>query len=176
MSNQLQHFRQSIDAFMKQHPQSPLDRQQKRQFNGLNYYPEDKALIFEVDVEPIESLEALHIPTSTGQDVSYTRWGKATIEVNGEAATLTILSDSSGGLFLPFRDATSGKETYGAGRYMDDHRPAIEYIGRNRLRLNFNYAYAPYCAYSPDYSCPLPPRENWLSVPIRAGEMNTDIG
>lgn len=174
MSKQLQQFRQSVDAFMKQHPQSPLDHKQRQQFTGLNYYPENKELIFDVDVEPIESLEELRIPTSTGQDAVFTRWGKAKIKVNGEVATLTILSDGSGGLFLPFRDATSGKETYGAGRYMDDHRPAIEYIGRNKLRLNFNFAYSPYCAFSPNYSCPLPPNENWLTVPIRAGEQITN--
>ena len=176
MDKQLQQFRQSVDDFMQRHPQSPLDRKRRRTFTGLSYYPENPDLIVEVDVEPIESLEALHIPTSTGQDVPFTRWGKVSFQVNGQAATLTILSDQSGGLFLPFRDATSGRETYGAGRYMDDHRPAIEYIGRNRLRLNFNYAYSPYCAYSADYSCPLPPRENWLSIPIEAGEKDFPSG
>ena len=170
MDKQLQQFRQSVDDFMGQHPQSPLNRKQQRRFKGLPYYPENPDLIFEVDVTPIESLDALIIPTSTGDEVHFTRWGKVSFIVNGEQATLTVLSDQSGGFFLPFRDATSGKETYGAGRYMDDHRPAIEYIGRNRLRLNFNFAYSPYCAYSSDYSCPLPPRENWLTVPIRAGE------
>lgn len=168
--SQLQQFRQSLDSFMGRHPQSPLTRKQQRQFQGIEYYPENEALIFELDVEPIESLETFNIPTSTGSNVSFTRWGRVSFLVGGEQVMLTILSDQSGGLFLPFRDGTSGKETYGAGRYMDDHRPAIEYIGRNRVRLNFNYAYAPYCAYSSDYSCPLPPRENWLTVSIHAGE------
>ena len=170
MDKQLQRFRQSVNDFMHRHPQSPLDHNQRYNFTGLPYYPENPDLIVDVDVEPIESLEELNIPTSTGQDVPFTRWGKVSFQVNGQKATLTVLSDQSGGLFLPFRDATSGKETYGAGRYMDDHRPAIEYIGRNRLRLNFNYAYSPYCAYQSGYSCPLPPLENHLSVPIRAGE------
>ncbi|MGB1249161.1 MAG: DUF1684 domain-containing protein [Candidatus Promineifilaceae bacterium] len=170
MTTQLQQFRQSIDDFMKRHPQSPLDRKQRRGFQGLSYYPNNPNLIVEVDVKPIKSLETLAIPTSSGAEANYTKWGKVTFAVDGEMTTLTILSDQSGGLFLPFRDATSGSETYGAGRYMDDHRPAIEYIGRNKLRLNFNYAYSPYCAYNPNYSCPLPPRENWLTLPIHAGE------
>ena len=68
---------------------------------------------------------------------------------------------------LPLRDATSGKETYGAARYLDiEQRPTDEYV------IDFNLAYNPYCAYSEDYVCPFPPRENWLSVPIRAGEKN----
>ena len=73
------------------------------------------------------------------------------------------------GYFLPFRDATSGKETYGAGRYLDVPR------GENgQVVVDFNYAYSPYCAYGDAYSCALPPRENWLTVPIEAGEMDLD--
>ena len=70
-------------------------------------------------------------------------------------------------LFVPFRDATSGKETYGAARYLDiEEKPAEEHV------LDFDLAYNPYCAYSDDYVCPFPPRENWLTIPIRAGEKN----
>jgi len=69
-------------------------------------------------------------------------------------------------LFIIFKDATSGKETYGAGRYLDLDRHGDEIV------IDFNYAYNPYCAYNPDWSCPLPPAENWLKVPIRAGEKN----
>ena len=68
-------------------------------------------------------------------------------------------------LFVPFRDATSGKETYGAARYLDiEERQADDYV------IDSNLAYNPYCAYSDDYVCPFPPQENWLTVPIRAGE------
>jgi len=74
-------------------------------------------------------------------------------------------SGNSRSLFLPFRDATSGKETYGAGRYLD-----LDVRG-DEVLIDFNYAYTPNCAYSADWSCPLPPAENWLEVPIRAGEM-----
>ncbi len=68
-------------------------------------------------------------------------------------------------LFIPFRDATSGVESYGAARYLD-----LEVAHNDRYSVDFNYAYNPYCAYSDAYVCPLPPRENWLGVPIRAGE------
>ena len=68
-------------------------------------------------------------------------------------------------LFIPFRDTTSGSETYGAGRYLD-----LEPEDDGTYVLDFNIAYNPWCAYAPQYSCPLPPRENWLTFPIEAGE------
>jgi uncharacterized protein (DUF1684 family) len=81
-------------------------------------------------------------------------------------AAQVMLYSSAGSheLFLPFRDTTSGKETYGAGRYLDLHAHGDEVV------VDFNYAYNPNCAYNPDWNCPLPPAENWLKVPIRAGE------
>ena len=113
--------------------------------------------------------------TSTGEMRLYRRYGRITFQVNGEEAQLTIYSDPHGqDFFLPFRDATSGKETYGAGRYLDNHRPALTPLANDQFQIDFNFSYNPYCAYNPHYSCPLPPRENWLSVPIEAGEKNYD--
>ena len=73
-------------------------------------------------------------------------------------------------LGLNFAYATNGKETYGAGRYMDNHRPGLELVSSTEIEVDFNFSYNPYCAYNSSYSCPLPPRENWLKVSIRAGE------
>jgi uncharacterized protein (DUF1684 family) len=78
---------------------------------------------------------------------------------------LTLYRGTDGDLFLPLRDATSGDETYGAGRYLE---PLM--LDDGRVLVDFNYLYNPYCAYNDAWSCPLPPRENWLTVPIRAGE------
>lgn len=168
---QLRQFRRQVDQFMAHHPQSPLAPDQLATFAGLAYYDPDPALIFDLAVEPVADAALLTVQTSDGDERRYRRWGRVTFAIDGQPATLTILSDRHGhGLFLPFRDATSGKETYGAGRYMDEERPAIQRLGGGRVRLDFNYAYNPYCAYSPDYSCPLPPHENWLPVAIRAGE------
>jgi uncharacterized protein (DUF1684 family) len=109
--------------------------------------------------------------TSTGDTRQYRRWGHFTITVAGQSGELTIYADTYGGdLFLPFKDATNGAETYGAGRYMDNHRPAIQRLQGDTYRIDFNHAYNPYCAYNLGYSCPLPPRDNWLKLPIRAGE------
>lgn len=90
--------------------------------------------------------------------------------MDGQGVGLTVYRDpEGGGLFLPFQDATSGHETYPAGRYLE--LPVLE---DGRIRLDFNYAYHPFCAYNANYSCPMPPIENKLDVPIRAGERNPE--
>jgi uncharacterized protein len=168
----VQEFRQAVDDMMAHHPQSPLDDEQRQTFTGLHYFPYNEELALEVEAERLPEDEPIvTMMTSTGDTQQYRRWGTFTFEVDGQPATATLYSGPHGhDFFLPFRDATSGQETYGAGRYMDDHRPALRRLAGNRFRVDFNYAYNPYCAYSEDYSCPLPPRENWLPVPIRAGE------
>lgn len=104
--------------------------------------------------------------TTTGEEQVYSRFGLVRFQVDGLPAQLTLYASAgSHDLFLPFRDATSGKESYGAGRYLDLHTHGDE------VAIDFNYAYNPNCAYNPEWSCPLPPGENWLKVPIRAGEM-----
>jgi uncharacterized protein (DUF1684 family) len=170
--NQVEDFRQQIDEFMKHHPQSPLEHEQRHDFEGLDYYEENEALILDVMVERFPDDEPIiTMQTSTGDTQQYRRWGHFSFEVEGKEATLTIYSDPHGHeFFMPFRDSTNGNETYGAGRYIDNHRPGMRKFGSNRFEIDLNYAYNPYCAYSPAYSCPLPPRENWLKVPIRAGE------
>jgi uncharacterized protein (DUF1684 family) len=157
---------------MKLHPQSPLDEEQRQEFAGLNYYDYNEALVLEVNVQLLpEDEPIITMQTSTGDTQEYRRWGIFTFEVDGVEASLTIYSDPLGQeFFMPFKDATNGQETYGAGRYMDDHRPGFRRIGSAGFEVDFNYAYNPYCAYNLNYSCPLPPRENWLKVPIRAGE------
>ncbi len=170
--DELATFRAQIDDFMGYHPQSPLDDEQKVHFAGLNYYPKNEALVLEVDVILFPADEPLiEMQTNTGETRLHRRWGQFTFTVDGEEASLIIYSDPQGeDLFMPFKDATNGTETYGAGRYMDSYRPGMRQIADTRYEIDLNYAYNPYCAYSPYYSCPLPPRENWLKVPIRAGE------
>lgn len=97
------------------------------------------------------------------------RYGQFHFTVDGKECVLTAYqsADHPEHLFLPFKDATNGTETYGAGRYIDvSAQPdaSVHYV------IDFNLAYNPYCAYNPAYSCPVVPRENFLTVPIRAGE------
>jgi len=174
MNADLMDFREQVDDFMQHHPQSPLDWQQKQAFTAIEYYAENEELILDVEVERFSEDEPLiEMTTNTGDIRPYRRWGKFSFNVDGEEATLVIYSDAHGHeFFIPFRDSTNGKETYGAGRYMDNQRPGLRRLAGNNFEIDFNYAYNPYCAYNEGYSCPLPPRENWLSVPIRAGEKN----
>ena len=159
----LAEFRKRKDEFFKTGDHSPLPTGELESFKGLKYYPENPDFRFEVPLERVPE-EDLEFETSTGEKKSYKKIGKLKFKVGGEPAELTLYQADSGSYFLPFRDATSGKETYGAGRYLE----VKEKDGK--FELDFNYAYNPYCAYSPDYSCPLPPPENWLKVPVEAGE------
>ena len=103
---------------------------------------------------------------STGSDTRTHRAYRITFEAEGQPASLTIFREHDGGhLFLPFADPTRADETYGAGRYLEVHGHE-----GGSLLVDFNYAYNPYCAYNEAWSCPLPPPENVLGVPIRAGE------
>ena len=172
MNHQLEQFREQIDQFMGHHPQSPLSSDDKLNFQGLNYYDFDPDLVVSGPVERFSPTEPLmEMQTSTGDTRRYRRWGRFEFAVAGEAVSLIIYVDPyEGDLFVPFKDASNGKETYGAGRYLDSHRPSLTQLSETEIEIDFNFAYNPFCAYSPQYSCPLPPSENWLKVPIRAGE------
>jgi len=160
----LEEFRREKDAFFKSHPQSPLAPEQKRAFKGLSYFPENPALRLEVTVEEFNPKETVKMQTSTGDVQTYQKYGRFKFTVDGQEAELTVYS-SQHGFFLPFVDSLAGAETYGAGRYLEP-----EPLGRGKFRVDFNLAYNPYCAYNEMWSCPIPPRENRLKVPIRAGE------
>lgn len=160
----LPQFRAAKDHFFKYHPQSPLTDEQKAKFQGLKYFPENSKLRFELPVEEFETQEKVQIQTSTGDIQEYNRLGKIHFEVKGQSVELTVLHYEYG-LFLPFVDSLAGKETYGAGRYLEP-----EELAGGVLEVDFNLAYNPYCAYNDLYSCPLTPWENRLKVPIRAGE------
>ena len=168
----LDEFRAAKDAFFRDEPDSPLTRDQRAGFEGLAYFPEAPALALELTAEPFAEQAVLEMQTSTGDTAEYRRSARVRFEVDGQPAELTVYADPhSGALFVPFRDATSGGESYGAGRYLEP-----EVLEDGRLLLDFNYAYNPYCAYNEQWSCPVPPTENWLSVPIRAGERSFEGG
>jgi hypothetical protein len=168
MAADLEEFRKMKDHFFKHDPHSPLMPEQRDRFDGLSYFPENAALRFELAVQPLAEPEKIEMQTSTGDVQAYLRFGTITFEVGGEAVELTLYIPPGGhGYFLPFADATSGQETYGAGRYLDP-----EPLPGGKLLVDFNLAYNPYCAYNTLWACPVPPQENRLRVPIRAGEKN----
>ena len=162
--SELEEFRSEKDRFFKTSRQSPLTPQQKREFKGLNYFPENHDLRLEVSVEAFENPEKIEMQTSTGDVQAYTRYGRFTFSVEGQKAALTIYGDG-GSFFLPFADSLTGQETYSAGRYLEP-----EPLEGGRFLVDFNLAYNPYCAYNEQWSCPLTPFENRVKVPVRAGE------
>jgi uncharacterized protein (DUF1684 family) len=164
MMSSLSDFRAEKNHFLASHSQSPLTPEQKRDFDGLKYFPENDALRLEVEVEEYPESKSIEIQTSTGDVRAYYRFGHFNFKVDGDEAILTIY-DTDFGFFLPFVDALANTETYGAGRYLEP-----EQLPNGKLLVDFNLAYNPYCAYNERYSCPLTPLENRLKVPIRAGE------
>lgn len=154
------------DRFFRTNAYSPI--QDRAGFTGLSYYPPDPAMRFELPLQPAAQHEELMFQTSTGDERLYYRLGTVQFNIEGEPAQLAVYkSPDHDDLFMPFRDATSGNQTYGAGRYLEP----VD-LGGGKLLVDFNLAYNPFCAYSEHYSCPLPPLENWLKVPVRAGEKN----
>jgi len=163
----LRDFRKQKDKFFEKDHHSPLSVKQKKTFQGLRYYQENPALRFDTKVEPFDEHKHVQMQTSTGEIQEYLKYGLFRFEVDGIPAEMTVYTSEDGETFVPFADTTSGKETYGAGRYLE-----LEHHGGNQFQVDFNLAYNPWCAYSPEYTCPIPPEENRLSVPIRAGEKN----
>ena len=164
--SELTEFHKAKDDFFKHDPQSPLNKTQKSTFSGLNYYPEDAELRFDLSLEKAEKMEHVTMATSIGDEHEYVHVGQIRFKVKEEEAILQVyVSEGGFDYFLPFVDASAPEETYGADRYLE---PAD--IGDGKLRVDFNQAYNPYCAYNDNWSCPLPPRSNRISVRIEAGE------
>jgi uncharacterized protein len=157
------------DELFRSHSQSPL--QDRASFRGLPYFEYEPALRVLAAVEPVERVQR-EIATSGEKPYSFTRFARARFDLDGERELdLYWLDGYAGGIFLSFADATSGRETYGACRYLLDTVKGAD-LGEvdGRLVLDFNFAYNPSCAYDPRWVCPLAPPENRLPVAVRGGE------
>lgn len=164
----LQAFRERRDQYYAAADSSPLSEEQRQQFTGLQYFDERPDLVMElpIDTSGDDVGEHIEMQTSSGVPKHFVRAGRIRFEVDGQPVTLSVFKDvERGRYFLPFRDGTSGKETYGAGRYLD---PKARPDGT--LVVDFNYAYNPHCAYGDGWSCPIPPLENFVKARIEAGE------
>jgi hypothetical protein len=167
-------FRAAKDSLFGEHPSSPVPEEARRDFPGLAYWRHDPSLRFTARLEPDPDAQPPDVPRSgEGPAMPFQRVGSVSFEVEGTPVRLAVywLNEYAGGIFIPFRDATSGAETYGGGRYLWDSAKGAD-LGStgDELVLDFNYAYHPSCVYDARWSCPLAPQENWLSVPIPAGE------
>jgi hypothetical protein len=165
-------YRADKDVFFKSSAGSPIPFEERAAFTGIPYYPVDVDLVFEgLTLEPYAGNEpsSFQIPTSDDRLRPARRAGTLSFEVDGQPLRLTAYelegAHSDGNVFVPFLDATSGHETYGAGRYLD-----LEPDEDGTYAIDFNLAYHPSCVYSPRFSCPLTPAENRLPVRIEAGE------
>ena len=167
MATPLERFRLNKDEFFMEEENSPLTSEQLDQFEHLDYFPENEALRFKLSLDrDAVAHDHVMLDTTNGPQQRFIPAGKISFEVAGETVSLTLFREHGRGrYFLPFRDATSGKTTYTVGRYLDPQETPDGLI-----TVDFNYAYNPYCAYNADWTCPIPPDENELDVPIEAGE------
>jgi uncharacterized protein (DUF1684 family) len=169
-------WRKERDEFFKNHERSPLPPREKKNFRGLTYFPFDPKYVFYAGIE--RYIFHINNPryyatflTNKGTNKRYIRYGKVRFRLDGKDFSIevykSILSDS---LFIPFKDETNGKESYEGGRYID-----AEILPGYKMVLDFNMAYYPSCAYNEKFICVLPPKENILAIPIRAGERNLNL-
>jgi uncharacterized protein (DUF1684 family) len=165
-------WRDVRDELFRSHPQTPLPPDTRASFDGIPYFDYDPTLRVLGDVEPA-TREQREIATSGERPYAFTRFARTTFDLAGAERALDLywLDGYGGGLYLCFADATSGKETYGACRYLLDTVKGSDLGERNgKLVLDFNFSYNPSCAYDPRWVCPLAPPGNRLAVPVRGGE------
>lgn len=175
----LAQFRQGRDELFRIHPQTPIEPDELASFKGLRYFEPDPAYRVAARMDPGDGSE-LVIDTG-GEDgaVTYRRVGRLVFRLADADCSLSVLSlvQYAGGLFVPFRDGTTGRETYGGGRYLFDTAKDTDGLvlkiaaGSPDVVIDFNFAYNASCAYSPRWACPLAPPENHLGVEVRAGEL-----
>ncbi len=177
----LAHWRAVREWLFREHRQSPLPAAERADFRA-RHFDHDPRLRFVVPVEPAPAVDpgslALELPNSGSDSLSFRRVGVVRLPFPDGEQRLSVfwLAVYAGGLFIPFRDATNGHETYGAGRYLIDAAKSAD-LGADEstgdLVLDFNFATQPSCAFDPLWACPLAPPENHLEIEVRAGERLT---
>ena len=163
-------WRRGRDKLFLRHPQSPLAADNALRGSGLQYFPYDPGLRFEVPLRPPPKAEALQLHTSDGR-LQLDLVGRLTITELDIGLDVWWLAQYGGGLFVPLRDGTAGIETFGGGRYLLDTVKGADLGAHDgRLIVDLNFLYHPSCRYDSTWSCPLAPAGNTTRVPIRAGE------
>ena len=174
---ELESYRAEKDDQFAASRQSPLSPDEREAFDGLEYFEPDPNYRVAATVELLDDGETVTMETSMDGEQLYYRAASLHFEVpdaDGKPVETSLVAyqrvDHDGGsLFVPFRDKTTGQQTYPGGRYME-LEPDGDLTDCDRVTVDFNLAYAPFCAYSETFACPLPPEENWLDVAVEAGE------
>jgi len=165
--------REEKDRFFAEHRQSPIPPEERDEFDGLSYFDPDPSYHVDVAVTTHDDPAPVPMETSTGREVRYLRVATLAFLIDGEEHTLHAYKQDPDAddeaYFVPFRDKTTGQQTYRDGRYME-FESAQDLERGDEITLDFNLAYSPFCAFSETFDCPLPPEENWLGVQITAGE------
>ena len=162
---ELAKWRSDRDDFFANHYATPLSDEAIARFAGIRYFEPDPALVFKGSLDGMDS--RIEIESSTGSTSQYPAAGTVDLPFPRGSSELWLLHGEDGEFFLPFRDVTSGLTTYSGGRYV-----VVTKAGGNVVTVDFNRATNPYCAFDPDFSCPLPPPGNSLPFAVAAGEMD----
>ena len=169
--DELRSHRAEKDDFFAEHPQSPIPPDDRDDFDGLDCFDPDPDYRVTATVEVHDRPDPVEMDVSAGAPQRYLRVATLHFELRGEEYELAGYRqrEDDDDLFVPFRDKTTGQQTYDGGRYMEFETES-ELEDGSEMVLDFNLAYSPFCAYSEAFACPLPPEENWLEIEIRAGE------
>ncbi len=170
--NDINRFQQELINEYKDPKASPLKPAEREKFGGIKFFALDTQYMVTAKFVKTPGEKIFEMPSSGKEKKLYVKYAEAQFSLHGKPYKLNIYQNIDltkdrnyrDYLFIPFRDATSGKETYGGGRYIDLRIPYGD-----KIIINFNKAYQPYCAYTEGYNCPIPPRENYLPVKIEAG-------
>ena len=165
-------YQQNLVQEYQNEETSPLKGEELTHFYGLRFFPIAEKYNVQTEFELEKELKVIEFPTSTERKASYKEYGTAIFSIDNQKFELIIYQSYPVNpkypqdLFLPFKDLTNGETSYGGGRYIDLE---LNDIDKNKLKIDFNKAYNPYCAYSGGYSCPVPPQNNFLDIKIEAG-------
>lgn len=168
----IERYQKKLQSFYDDAKTSPLNRNERKGFEGINFFPIDTTYMVKAHFEKLDNQEEIQMPMTGGEESLYVKYAQIHFELNDENHQLFLYQSQDlihepgyeNYLFLPFLDATNGSETYGGGRYLDLENPFADTIV-----VNFNLAYHPYCAYAERYSCPIVPFENLLETRVEAG-------
>ena len=172
LTKEVKQFQDGLNKEYKDAETSPLPKEERESFKGINFFPTNLSYVVMAKFVRTADERIFAMPTTGNITKQYVKYGEAQFVLKGKPCKLNVYQSVDLAkqrkyrdyLFIPFRDGTSGKETYAGGRYIDLTIPQSD-----TLIINFNLAYHPYCAYTEGYNCPIPPRENYLPIKVEAG-------